>query len=1166
MKYKKIKFQILALILCLSMILVGMPVVVVAEEATAATEEALTEGMLTEESGESVEVIEDDALAALKRLEPGDVPLELLSSMPVLTEENLPEFIRVDAAEEKLHVNRVEEQETNLSTVIFQNQDGTKTSYIFGSPVKYFAPDGSVRDKSTALTAGVGGYAYAMVDNSVRVGFPSVMSTGVRLQYADYQLDLVPEGDESVTAVYSESENGVIYMGAFGLGTALTYRPTLSGMKEDIVLLKKGTGNVFSFVMTLDEWVPVLENGRWVLKNTDGEVVGRFGAISISDSAGNTAKGSMSVTAAGDGQYTVTVTAPADFLADDTTVYPVYVDPTVTIEETSSYYDEDGNLTSLETIQDVSIFRMLALADDAIANPDWHYLGNFVEGGRVIYRFYDFYDDSGAFRFLGDANIISANFSVSALSGLETTLYATTMSSTWDTLSYGADPIAILDGNLWDAGSGMYISSTVAGTASGSYEIDITDIAKAWARYNDNASTNVYDNPEYGLMLYTEDNDSRMIYSTEAEGALTCLTVEYSTTIGRFVLNHAYTGKFITAERIITRAPVDLSASVYTTSNSLTNCVWCLQYIGNDQYYICTALTLEDWLCCTDSGRLNASTLLDLEDERYIWTFTSVAGGYFIRSVYNNQVLLLENGSFSMSVVGSGSEEFRNLATWRMTEEDSFQPVTSVSVSETEWLGIGDTTTLTYSYAPTNATWATASDFVWSSSNTSVATVSQAGVVTGVGDGEATITATHRVTGVSGCFPVSVGQIVPAGTYCIRNIGSGLYVDLEGPSTAEGANIQQWTYHTGSQAKWLVSYVGSGYYTIKSAYSGKYVAVSNGSQSNGAAIVQTATLSNACHWQIVKTRNGNYRFISRVSGSYERVLSLPSLTTTNGINLQQKTKSTNGSMIDEWKLENNTGERYFYELVETYGFSTSEASLIRSLYDRIDQVYANESDTMKAWRCSRLLGGLVYSQTYSGTFKWNDVAGNAHYGITEESYFTGNLGYTSTQYSNLKSAMNAQYEDSSTSDFPHFQISLAARLAYFLNEDGVFSNIYTLSTDETVSYLAGWLGDATILDETTQLTSFGNDDYCADLDAENVYRRILQGEKYIDAIANYHAGLTTTNNRATIFLNYISYSTVQTKVLDELDKTLSEVQNLYPDTYNFLMSLQDRLANIENYY
>ena len=67
-------------------------------------------------------------------------------------------------------------------------------------------------------------------------------------------------------------------------------------------------------------------------------------------------------------------------------------------------------------------------------------------------------------------------------------------------------------------------------------------------------------------------------------------------------------------------------------------------------------------------------------------------------------------------------------------------PVTSITLSSTSLsLDTGQSATLTVTYAPSNAT---NKSVTWSSSNTSVATVSSSGVVTAVSAGSATITAT----------------------------------------------------------------------------------------------------------------------------------------------------------------------------------------------------------------------------------------------------------------------------------------------------------------------------------------------------------------------------------------------------------------------------------------
>lgn len=123
-----------------------------------------------------------------------------------------------------------------------------------------------------------------------------------------------------------------------------------------------------------------------------------------------------------------------------------------------------------------------------------------------------------------------------------------------------------------------------------------------------------------------------------------------------------------------------------------------------------------------------------------------------------------------------------------------------------------------------------------------------------------------------------------------------------------------------------------------------------------------------------------------------------------------------------------------------------------------------------------------------------------------------------------------------------------------------------------------------------------NDDYCADLDAENVYRLIINGNSAINAMNSYYSNLTSSRTRADVFLQYISYDTVKEKVFMELiDMQLSllmssaseqgnfvlvqyyldlindeqyhwdTIKSNYPDTYDFLKSLNDGLANMGHY-
>ena len=89
----------------------------------------------------------------------------------------------------------------------------------------------------------------------------------------------------------------------------------------------------------------------------------------------------------------------------------------------------------------------------------------------------------------------------------------------------------------------------------------------------------------------------------------------------------------------------------------------------------------------------------------------------------------------------------------------------------------------------------------------------------------------------------------------------------------------------------------------------------------------------------------------------------------------------------------------------------------------------------------------------------------------------------------------------------------------------------------------------------------------ADLDAENIFREINdEGKDSVTAIIHYYEELESgRGNRATIFQSHISYSTAEQKVKGQLNKTLAQIRTAYPDTYDFLMSLQNDLAVMGNY-
>ena len=172
-----------------------------------------------------------------------------------LSAADIPASITHETVEAKDHVLRLREQEADLNTVIFQNRDGGKTVYLFGSPVKYVDANGNIRDKSTTLVSEnvtVNGktYAHSATDNFFGQYYPTMPQNGVMLAFGQYTVEMKPV----ITGVLTlrdtvVSDNKVTYNKVFGTGTSLVYTPTLNGVKEDIILSAYTGKSSFSFTI-----------------------------------------------------------------------------------------------------------------------------------------------------------------------------------------------------------------------------------------------------------------------------------------------------------------------------------------------------------------------------------------------------------------------------------------------------------------------------------------------------------------------------------------------------------------------------------------------------------------------------------------------------------------------------------------------------------------------------------------------------------------------------------------------------------------------------------------------------------------------------------------------------------------------------------------------------
>ena len=311
--------------------------------------------------------------------------------------------------------------------------------------------------------------------------------------------------------------------------------------------------------------------------------------------------------------------------------------------------------------------------------------------------------------------------------------------------------------------------------------------------------------------------------------------------------------------------------------------------------------------------------------------------------------------------------------------------------------------------------------------------------------------------------------------------------------------------------------------------------------------------------------------------------------------------------MNNQELFNCTITPYEKQLQKFCNFTKDEANLILKLYNKVDIIFSTENTLQKAWRYARLLSSFCYDDIFIGIInQWDNLDDCITTNEGKETYFRNTLGYTASEYTaseynTLKNGLihnhGVAFDNDNIIDFAHLQYSLAARLAYVLNKsepsficDRYFwINDYQCYSDEEISYLVGWLGDAVLIDVFgTEETTFNNTAYMSDLDAENIFRLIMKEKTVAEAITEYYSDMALHNNRATIFLQHIPLRTVKEKIFCELigsyliqeykvkknilsdiinyeDCLWDSLESFYPDTYNFLKSLEERSSTLKRY-
>ena len=854
---------------------------------------------------------EFEDISSLKELGPGEKPLEELREM-TLDSNALPQFLSYSEAVSKGHVNRLYEQENDLSTIIYQNKDGGKTAYMFAKNIKYVDADGNIKDKSTKIGATQAkGYSYAMEQNNIKAYFPQQSTAGIKLTHNGYEISMKPkESAEKVSVTFNSSENKIVYAEVFGSNTFLVYEPFMEGVKEDIVLAKYTGQNEFEFILTAEGLTASKINEVWYLVDSNGEAVARFEDIIIKDSNGKTVEGSIDIVQQSDGTYEITVTADEEFLTAPDTSYPVYIDPTVRITEASA----------MGVVLDTGIYN----GESTRAETDItrHYLGTYDEvEGRVIYRLTDFYDTSvGRFRFIDENQIYMASLHINIESNeSETTLTAKTLSSTWDYLECKENSYYIENASeLWNFDSDtISVQSEIYPVFDTHVSINITEIAKAWARYNTGKTSSPSCNPKNGFVLIGDSSLQQLVYSIEDNTMMddnTYAEIDYSDDGGECFIYGFDSYKFMSND--------DMNGFRATSFSNSTPLHWAVQYIGNDRFYIRSQQTGE--LLC---GSGNNVALGTGTGNQYKWTLTWVdGGGYIIKNVASGKALSLSNYIFSLvSMPSVGTAEYEKCR-FVLTKTSGFVSMSKFSLTD-NYIVPGTSKFFHIKTEPANATWKGANYFTWTINSAKVSTTATPSLLMGNSAGTVTLTLQHKITGAAASFTIYCGDIRD-GTYQLMNKNTSKYIYSPAKPSSTTTYLQQNSliYQSDSNLlhgglKWDIAHQANGEYTIYCAETFSYMGVSS---STGSAINYSSDNGSNTRWIIKYTSSGNYRLTPKNYTS--NALRVPAGNTADGVHISQASYTNDSTYNDEWVIE-SVGETVGIKNGGIYNLVSSSSNL-----------------------------------------------------------------------------------------------------------------------------------------------------------------------------------------------------------------------------------------------
>jgi endoglucanase len=167
------------------------------------------------------------------------------------------------------------------------------------------------------------------------------------------------------------------------------------------------------------------------------------------------------------------------------------------------------------------------------------------------------------------------------------------------------------------------------------------------------------------------------------------------------------------------------------------------------------------------------------------------------------------------------------------------------------------------------------------------------------------VTQQSIINAIMSVYPSTSQSIDTSKSYMLKNVNSGLYMDVSGAKAVNGTNVIQYKASASKKNNtWKFVSDGNGYYYIYSTLgdgSTYLLDVANNSSANGANIgIWQNTYCDAQKYKLVKNSDGSYSIYTK-SSNCKSVVEIVNAYTTNNANVQQW--EYNGHNCQKWYLE-----------------------------------------------------------------------------------------------------------------------------------------------------------------------------------------------------------------------------------------------------------------------